>query len=160
MSESDRLVIRPVHAGVLLLLTVACGEDGAGPLPAAPSGYPYAYATNSCGPADGPATRFYLASEPSATLPATVPRIEFVIHRSASELQGEDVTWDGSSSDGWAGRCDGAGPCAAATSAVVRFRRGAADTVLSGTVKLRFEDGTSASGGFEATWRRTEQLCG
>ena len=86
MSESDRLVIRPVHAGVLLLLTVACGEDGAGPLPAAPSGYPYAYATNSCGPADGPATRFYLASEPSATLPATVPRIEFVIHQPHNHL--------------------------------------------------------------------------
>jgi hypothetical protein len=155
-----RLLVRPVHTGILLLLTAACGESDAGPLPAAPPGYPYAYASNSCGPADGPATRFYLAAEPSATLPTTAPRIEFAIHRSASELQGEDVAWDGASGEGWAGRCDGSGPCTAATSAVVRFRRGDADTVLSGTVQLRFEDGTSASGGFEAVWRRTEQLCG
>lgn len=155
-----RFPVRPVHAGILLLLTAACGEDGAGPLPAAPAGYPYAYATNSCGPADGPATRFFLASEPSATLPTTVPRIEFAIYRSASELQGEDVVWNGASAEGWAGRCGGTGPCAAATSATVRFRRSGADTVLSGTVQLRFEDGSSTSGGFEATWRRTEQLCG
>ena len=143
----------------IALALVAC-NDNSGPVPAVPNGYPFAYATTGCGPTDGPATRLFLSAEPSDSLPTTSPRIEVLIYRTAADLQGEAVSWSGYSDEGWAGRCPGEGVCEEASSTRVEFRQNAADTVLTGEVRVRFADGSTVSGGFDATWRRTTYLCG
>ncbi|HEX5634583.1 MAG TPA: hypothetical protein VFX50_15180 [Gemmatimonadales bacterium] len=151
--------VRPHAVPVLLvlLLGTACSNDDP---TTSPSGYPIAYATNACGPADGPATRLYLTADSVDGLPSDVPRIEIGIYKDVSELQGRSFSLGKSTADGWAGRCPAQGTCETAESADVTFRRSAADTLLSGTVQLRFPDGTTVSGGFHAEWRRTQQLCG
>ena len=151
--------MRPLLLALALTL-VACDDDNTGPVPAAPEGYPYAYATNACGPTDGPATRLYLSAEVSDSLPTTAPRVEVLVYRSAADLQGEEFGWSGYSEEGWAGRCPGEGACEEASRVSVQFRRNAADTVLAGAVRVRFPDGSTVSGGFDATWRRTTYLCG
>jgi hypothetical protein len=154
-----RAVLRPLPILLVLTLGAACGDDGAGPLPAPPDGYPFAYATNGCGPTDGPATRVIFTSESVTELPAAVPRVEVTIYRRASELQGKRFVISGSSNEGQAARCDAESRCEPATTSI-SFRANAADTVLSGTVSLRFGDGTTVSGGFDAAWKRTELVCG
>ena len=149
----------PLLAGAVVA-ALACGDDNAGPVPPAPEGYPVAYSTNACGPTDGPATRLYLATDTSSGLPTDATRIEVLVYRTAAELQGQRFTFGASSPEGWTGRCSAGGPCEEATSTVVEFRRNPADTLLSGSVRLRFSDGSTVSGGFDAAWRRTFQLCG
>jgi hypothetical protein len=143
----------------LALLLFAC-DDNSGPVPMAPEGYPFAYATKGCGPTDGPGTRLFLTAEASDSLPTTSPRIEVLIYRSAADVQGEEFSWSGHSDEGWAGRCPGEGACEQASSTRVEFRENAADTVLTGEVRVRFADGSTVSGGFDATWRRTTYVCG
>ena len=150
--------MRALMIGLALVL-VAC-NDNSGPVPTAPDGYPFAYATRGCGPTDGPATRLFLSAEASDSLPTTSPRIEVLVYRSAADLQGESFRWSGYSDEGWAGRCDEQGACEQASSTMVEFRQNAADTVLTGEVRVRFPDGSTVSGGFDATWRRTMYLCG
>jgi hypothetical protein len=152
-------VTRTVLLTLALSLVGACDDDS-GPVPASPEAYPFAYASTACGPTDGPATRLYLSAEASDSLPVTSPRIEIVIYRRAADLQGEEISWSGYSDEGWAGRCPGDVACEEATSAALDFRRNAADTVLTGDVRVRFPDGTTVSGGFEATWRRRNYICG
>ena len=151
---------RGLTALVALVAIPACGDDNAGPVPAAPEGYPFAYAADACGPTDGPATRLYLSADSTTGVPTDAPRLEVVIYRRAADLQGRSFSWRASSPDAWAGRCASDGSCLEASSAAVKFRDNPADTVLTGTVRLRFQDGTTASGGFEAAWRRTGLLCG
>lgn len=151
--------MRPLMLALVLTL-VACDDDNTGPVPAAPEGYPFAYASSACGPTDGPATRLYLSAEAFDSLPTTAPRIEVLVYRSAAELQGEDFSWSGYSAEGWAGRCSGDGACEEASSVAVEFRRNAADTVLTGEVRVRFPDGVTVGGGFEAAWRPRTELCG
>jgi hypothetical protein len=148
---------RTISALLALLLGAACANDDP---TAGVVGYPIAYATNACGPADGPATRLYLTADSVEGLPTGVPRIEIGIYQDVSELPGRSFSLDGSTAEGWAGRCPAEGACETAASAVVTFGRAAADTLLSGTVQLRFTDGSTVSGGFEAAWRRTQQFCG
>jgi hypothetical protein len=146
---------------LLLALSIgACGDDDTGPVPAPPDGYPFAYATNGCGPTDGPGTRLILTSEAVTELPASVPRVEVTIYRRAADLQGEQFTWAGSSNEGQSARCDAASQCEPATATSIGFRDNTADTVLTGTVSLRFGDGTTVSGGFDAAWKRTGLVCG
>ena len=63
----------------LALLLASCNSENELSLPAPPAGYPTAYATRDCAPADGPATRLYLAAEPSEALPPPVPFVDVAI---------------------------------------------------------------------------------
>jgi hypothetical protein len=151
-------LLRPIILAAVL--SAACGDDNNAPVPSPPDGYPYAYAYRSCGPTDGPATSLELLRDSATTLPVVVPLVAVRLYRASSELQGRAFSWSGSSAEGWGGRCDASGTCEEAVFTSVRFRDNAADTVLTGTLELRFRDGTSASGGFDATWKSTGLVCG
>ena len=69
-------------------------------LPAPPNGYPTAYATRDCAPADGPAMRLYLAAEPSEALPPPAPFIDVAIWQGVSSVANERFEWGGASSEG------------------------------------------------------------
>lgn len=141
-----------------LLLIAACAD--AGPIPAPPEGYGFAYATPSCGPADGPAVRLYLAAAATESLPPAGTWLDLAVWRSATELPAAELSWSGASDLGWAGRCTDAGPCETATDVRISFRRFEPDSALTGTLDLRFENGSRVAGGFRATWRPATPLCG
>lgn len=144
----------------LFVVLAGCSTESDLSLPAPPPGYPTAYATAACAPADGPATRLYLAAEPAEALPPAAPFVEVAIWQGVTSLSGQRLEWTGQSGSGMARRCDAAGACAEATSIVVQFRPIGADTTVTGTVTLGFADGATVAGGFNAAWRPTQQICG
>jgi len=139
------------------MLLAACSDAS---VPAPPAGYGFAYATPDCGPADGPAVRIFLVGEEAALWPPTGARLEVAVWRGAAELPGADLSWSGATSLGWAGRCDDAGQCDAATDVRVQFRSFAADSTLTGSLDLGFADGSRVTGGFGATWHSATPICG
>jgi hypothetical protein len=145
---------------VLLLLLIGCNSDSELSLPAPPAGYPTAYATAACGPADGPAVRLFLAAEPAEVLPPPAPFVEVAIWQGVTSLSNRRIEWTSGSSDGNARRCDAAGACEEAMSVAVQFRPIGADTTLTGTVTLVFAGGSTVAGGFNAAWRPSQLLCG
>lgn len=145
-------------AGVLLV--AGCSSENDLSLPAPPNGLPTAYATSDCAPADGPATRLYLSSEPADILPPSAPFVDVAVWQAAGAIAGKRLEWTGPSSDGNARRCTAADACEEATSVTLQFRPREADSSLSGTIALTFADGSSIAGGFNAAWRPRQQLCG
>lgn len=150
---------RPVRV-IALLVATACIGDNELSLPAPPVGYPTAYATADCGPADGPATRLYLAAESSEALPPPAPFIDVAIWRGVNSISNKRIEWSGTASDGNARRCSAADACEPATQVVLQFRPVGADTTVTGTVTLTFADGSTIAGGFNAAWRSSHPLCG
>ena len=144
----------------LFVVVAGCSAENDLSLPAPPPGYPTAYATAACAPADGPAMRLYLGAEPAEALPPATPFVEVAIWQGVTSLSGRRIEWTGDSSNGMARRCDAAGACTQATSAVVQFRPMGTDTTVTGTVTLSFADGTTVAGGFNAAWRPTQLMCG
>jgi hypothetical protein len=144
----------------LVLLTMSCNSDNELSLPAPPSGFPTAYATSDCAPADGPAVRLYLAAEPAEALPPPAPFVDLTIWQGLQSVAGKRFEWTGASSDGSARRCTAADACEQATGVLVRFRPLGTDSSVTGTLTLTFPGGSTVAGGFNAAWRPTRPLCG
>lgn len=145
---------------VSLALLLGCTSENDLSLPSPPNGYPTAYATRDCGPADGPAVRLYLAAEPSEALPPPVPFIDVAIWQGVSAVADNRFEWSGVSSEGNARRCGAADACEAASQVRLQFRPLGADSSLAGTMTLTFPDGSTVAGGFNAAWRPRTMLCG
>jgi hypothetical protein len=143
-----------------LALLLGCTSENDLSLPAPPTGLPTAYAMRVCAPADGPAIRLYLASEPSEALPPPAPFVDVAVWQGVSSLGGKRLEWKGASSEGNARRCTAAGACEAATGVVLQFRPIGADTGVTGTMTLTFPDGSIVTGGFNAAWRSSTMMCG
>ena len=147
---------RPVF-GLVACLLLACSDDSA---PLEPlSELPYAVATPSCGPADGPAVLIYLASMPIESLQPVAPFIQVNIWRSITDLNpGTVVPISESLSDAnvW---FRGSGVEREATGGEVGVTS-RTSTTLAGYVDLRFADGPGMRGSFTATWTPREMLCG
>ena len=143
-----------------LTLVVSCTSDNDLSLPAPPPGFPTAYATSACAPADGPATHLYLATEPAEALPPPAPFVEIAIWQGVTALSGRRIEWAGPSINGTARRCDAAGSCSEASSVALQFRPIGPDTTVTGVVTLAFADGSTIIGGFNAAWRGTPLMCG
>jgi len=144
----------------VVLLLASCNSGNELSLPAPPPGYPTAYATRDCGPADGPATRVYLAAEPGEGLPPAVPFVDVVIWQGVASVSGRRYEWAGASNDGFARRCIASDTCEPASQVVVHFRPLGVDTTVTGTLTLTFADGSVVTGGFNAAWRPATMLCG
>lgn len=143
-----------------VLLLAGCTSENDLSLPAPPNGFPTAYATRDCAPADGPAMRLYLAAEPSEALPPPAPFVDVAVWQGVGTLSGKRVEWTGASSEGNARRCTAADACESATQVVLQFRPVGADTSVTGTMTLTFADGSMVAGGFNAAWRSAAMLCG
>ena len=143
-----------------MMLLASCVSENDLSLPAPPTGYPTAYATRDCAPADGPAMRLYLSAEPSTELPPPVPFLEVTVWQGVQALSNRRVEWSGTSSEGTARRCSATDACEPASQVVLQFRPVGADTSVTGTLALHFADGSTVTGGFKAAWRPSTMLCG
>ena len=142
---------------VALCVLVAC-NDGA---PLEPlSGLPFAFATPSCGPADGPTVSIYLAGQSFELSQPVAPYIQVNVPSHFSELKAGDVFEVRdlfTSANAW---FHGSGvETRQADSGEVGIRAFTA-TTLSGYVDLEFTGGPTFRGTFIAAWRPRQLLCG
>jgi hypothetical protein len=147
---------RPV-IGLLGCLLVACSDD---PVPLEPlSELPYAVATPSCGPADGPAVLIYLASMPIESLQPVAPFVQVNIWRSITDLNAGTVVPISESLSDASVWFRGSGIEREATGGEVGVTS-RTSTTLAGYVDLQFADGFTMRGSFTATWTPRQMLCG
>lgn len=147
------------HGLALLLLPLgACGPPASADPPA---GYPYASAHADCAPWDGPAVTILLTTQAPDSIAVTGPYVSISVWRSATTLAGRTFAWPSDSQVGAATRCSSDAACEAARSGRVTFAPASPDTILGGTVVLRFAGADSIlRGAFRALWRRTRVMCG
>jgi hypothetical protein len=147
-----------------LLCALACGTgEGLKPFPAHPGDYPYAYASRSCAPWDGPAVIIYLTREPLDSTGVPSPQSSFVsvaIWRSRTDLPGASFSWPTSEQIGTVLLCPGTGTCEQPASARVRFRAGSSPDSVDGWADLQFPSGTTVRGRFRAVWGGQPVFCG
>jgi len=138
-------------------LILGCSDD---PAPLEPlRGLPYAVATPSCGPADGPAVLIYMASMPIESLQPVAPFVQVNIWRSITALDAGSVVPISESLSDAGAWFRGSGIERTANGGEVGVTSKSATTV-SGYIDLRFPDGFSLRGSFTATWTPRQMLCG
>lgn len=116
-----------------------------------PRTFPWAVATFSCGPADGPATGIALARKPIQDLHPSYPYVSVLIQRSVSDLGETEWNVEADSFDISATYVRGANHSEQAIAGTVRIDRVGSDKQVEGRVELRFPS-TQVSDGFSAVW--------
>ncbi len=124
-------------------------------------GLSHAVASNSCGPADGPATIIILASGPVELPQPPVPYVHVFVPRRLSEATsravfkiGDDINED---SNAWFFRSGVEQKSANRGEVGITAVRG---NQLTGYVDLEFPDGARIRGSFAATFQPRAILCG
>jgi hypothetical protein len=135
----------------LLAFGLGCGNVS-GP----PEGLSHSLATNTCGPADGPATAIYLAPEPIQAVSPSYPYVRIAIWQDVTQLAGETFRLDGAAS---ALYTPGAGTFEVASGGSVTIKRVGPQTLVEGVVDLQFSF-RRVLGTFSAAWVQLELLCG
>jgi hypothetical protein len=150
--------VRPRYLGTLILLAAACNSDR---LVKPVDGLPYALATPSCGPADGPATIIVLASTPVELPQPSVPYIQVFVPRRFTESTRGDVFEIGDdineNSNAWFYRSGVETKSARRGEVGITALRG---NQLTGYVDLEFPDGARIRGAFSATFHSVATFCG
>jgi hypothetical protein len=144
------------------LLTLACAREDGVPLPAPPSGFPFAYSAPSCAPWDGAATAVYLLPGVPDTSGAVDPQpvITVSVWRPVDSVPGATVNLTASGNMGAATSCSKPADCERATAATIRFRRLRPGGALEGSLDLTFPTRGHLTGGFHAPWRAIRVFCG
>ena len=144
--------------GFLACLSAACGDES---VPTEPvPGLPNAVATNSCGPADGPAVAIYLAAQPVESLQPVAPYVQVNIQGSFNALGAGTVFRITESYQVASAWFHGSGvEVKIANDGEVGVTTKSA-TGLAGYVDLRFPDGLRLRGRFSANWEPRQMLCG
>jgi len=151
-------VLRRSFPGLLAcLLVVGCNdEEPIGPL----SELPYAAATNSCGPADGPVVVIYFAAQPIQSLQPVAPFVQVHIPRSFAELNTGNypIGQSFANTNAW---FHGSGvETKTATGGQVSITD-VNPSGIAGHIDLVFPDGVSFRGTFASAWQpRQLQFCG
>ena len=150
-------MLKRVFLALSAMLAAGCSDN---PVPSEPlSDLPFAVATNSCGPADGPVVAIYLASTRIESLQPSAPFISIRIPHSfetvgaGSKYQITELFTDASAF------FHGSGIERTANGGEVGITS-KSSTTLTGYVDLRFADGPRMRGTFAATWQPTQFLCG
>lgn len=160
------MVIRSstAHALLLVLLGLACGErsDDVPARQHPPESYPLAYYHLDCAPWDGPAVSILLVREPMTEPWAPGTHLRLSIYSALPDLMGRTVSWTADQGTvGYAGRCEGEGPCEPAAAARIRIREaGDGGAWLVGDVELTFANGLREAGAFRAQRLQRRVLCG
>ena len=142
---------------VALCFLAACDDE----TPFEPlSALPFAYATNSCGPTDGPVVAIYLAAQSFELQQPVAPYVQVHIPKASSELKAGDefqVRELFTEANAW---FYGSGvETSMATSGEVGVTAFSANT-LSGYIDLEFPGGQAFRGSFMASWQPRQLLCG
>ena len=136
----------------ILAFSIGCGSVS-GP----PEGLSHALATNTCGPADGPATWIYLAGDPiEGVQPSSFPYVRIAIWRGVTELAGGSFRVDTDVSGVY---FTGPNTFEIASRGSVAVERVGTDYRITGVSDLRFPS-RRVVGTFTADWVQLELLCG
>ena len=132
--------------------------------PLAPVGSPqgrfaYAYASPDCAPWDGRAVEILLTTRPTAEPENERPLLRLAIYPRENEVAGQTYVWPAEPEMGSGGRCAG-DSCQWAPAGQIRLHAARLDSVLEGTLTLRFGPNDEVAGGFRAVWRPRRVLCG
>jgi hypothetical protein len=143
----------PALLGAIVLLSCATA-DAPGPVP----GYLFAYASNECGPADGPAMALYLSERALDSLPPAGGHLAVTVWVGRDEALGRTFRSSDQPAQGFAAECGSAASCEPAAAWRVTLRGFSRDT-LAGSVDLLLGSRRIA-GSFRARWMPMRQYCG
>ena len=129
------------------------------PLPAATHRFLYATVGQTCAPWDGPALALVL-SDTTGCSPPKGPYVQISLWRDLPPRAGKTFSFDNRNSNGQASRCIKPNECEAAISGSVVFDVVDEGKRAQGRYELRFKDGGTESGSFEADWCQSRALCG
>lgn len=152
--SSWRVVLLPA----MLLVPTGC-DDPQSPRPL--TEYPFAVATRTCGPADGPALAIFLSAGEVTDVPAAPPYFQFYLTRSPAELEGRTWSWPSTDESINAWECTVAGAaCAHSPAGVIALGRFGPDSALTLTADLRLKSGERVRVRTTARWVSGSPLCG
>jgi hypothetical protein len=162
LANMARMRHRGPAALLLGLAVAACGDHS---LPPPPPGFAYAYAAPSCAPWDGPAVSLVLRSNALAGADTLIeggddPQLRVSIYpREAGGLTRRSYRWPHQPEEAAGARCE-AGQCQPIPSGGVTILTLRADSVVTGELKVRLQQGGTLQGGFRAPWRSRRYFCG
>jgi hypothetical protein len=140
------------------LTLVGCGSGGVEPAPL--TEFPFASATPSCGPADGPAMVITLTETRTNDLQPAGPFARVFLWSAPSELVGRTWSWRNDNDlVGAAHRCLASGDCTNAIDATVTLGRFDADSTLDVRLSLTFADASRLGGAVRARWISQQLRC-
>lgn len=143
---------RPCKILTLAILCAACGVvDSARP-------FPYAAATNSCGPADGPAVSIYLAAVPFQNLEPPTPYIQLIVWQPVERLAGR--SWSVSAGEAVAVRVESQETVTWATDGSVTIETVGDNNSVHGSADLWFPAAAHLALTYQAVWVPSFHFCG
>ncbi len=154
--------MRDTRVALAVLLATACGGTDS-EIPDPPAGLEVSWTMDDCAPWDGAATMIYLAGAMTDDpFTAPYPHVWVSLYYPRSELPGRTLRWNADELNvGGAMRCVAERECEAASQALVRVRRQAADSVaLAGDIHLEFPNGETVEGIFRAVLVERTFVCG
>ncbi len=140
-----------------VVMGFGCKPDG---MLAPPAGLPYAIASRSCSPTDGPAVSIVLVAERTHPLGLGVPFLNLQLWRPLEAIRGRAFSLTAPSVDGAASFHRDGTTYEAASSAVVRVTDVAADGSIEGTVDAVFPSSGRIRGSFRGVWIPGVSMCG
>jgi len=128
------------------------------------TGFPEAFATRQCGPADGAIVAIYLTPSPQPPEgpdgQPVPPFLRLTILHDISQIAERAFTWNGSGpAEAGADQCETAGPCTNASSGVILIQAVDENRRTTGSYDLRLGS-ARLQGSFTAPWRERLILCG
>lgn len=126
----------------------------------ADSPYSYALIRPSCAPWDGGAIEVTLTKEPAQCSRTDGPYLVIGVWRGLPIHDGQEISFDARTSDGFASQCAKAGDCERAESGAIVFEKFQRATGASGHYELHFKGGKNLTGKFEAKWCSDRVMCG
>jgi hypothetical protein len=144
-----------------LILAIGCrGSSEPAPLPTPPEGFDFAFATPDCAPWDGPAVSILMTGSRADSVDGSGRQLRVAVYARSDSVVGRRFRWPADPQVANGTRCQRSDSCEAAESGEIAFRPTGSDTVLEGTLLLRFPSSDSVYGGFRAEWRSRRVMCG
>ena len=121
--------------------------------------FPFAYAQEGCGPADGRALLFYFTVKPAKCGKYEEPFLLIQIIGDLPKSAPHAYAMGSGSRNILASRCQSPGHCEAATSGALHLTKFTQGKNASGEYELHFRDGSIEKGNFDATWCVARLIC-
>lgn len=145
----------------LFLLTIVAVVAVAASCASENANYRYALIQNTCAPWDGAAIQLTLANEAlQCQREAQGAYMMLGVWRGFPIHSGQVVNFGPKDNNGFASRCKKANECEAAQSGEIAFDSFDKGKGATGHYELRFHDGETITGRFDAKWCTVRMMCG
>ena len=145
---------RSTSLSIVALLIVSIGAL------AEPSSFSFGTIHPSCAPWDGPAVEIRLTRQRAECKDTAGPFLSFAVWRGLPIHAGQSVKVAPGSDAAYAALCAKEGDCKRAESATIVFDKYDGEAGATGHYELKFKDGETMKGAFEAKRCRERVVCG